>query len=332
MENPRLTFATPTIIAGDRSLTALIAHELAHSWSGNLVTNATWNDFWLNEGFTVYFERRIMEKLYGKEYAEMLNQLGLQDLKQTIDELGPSSPDTHLKLNLDGRDPDVGMTDIAYEKGFLFLRMLEEEVGRERFDTFLRKYFSENAFKTMTTQRFIAYLSENLLSELEEKPDVHQWIYQPGIPDDYPKPNSSLFAQVDTAREAWANGEKSAEELNTSDWSTHEWLHFIRGLEDGLPVSKMKELDAAFGFTETGNSEIAAVWFEHAIQSDYRKAFPAMEDFLISVGRRKFLKPLYSELAKTEAHLEWAKDVYAKARPNYHSVSSQTIDKILNWS
>ncbi len=332
MENPRLTFATPTIIAGDRSLTSLIAHELAHSWSGNLVTNATWDDFWLNEGFTVYFEKRIMEALYGKDYAEMLNQLGLQDLKHTIDDLGETSPDTHLKLDLEGRDPDAGMTDIAYEKGFLFLRMLEEKVGRERFDKFLRNYFSENAFKTMTTERFIAYLGENLLSELDEKPDVHEWIFQPGIPDNFPKPNSSLFAKVDEARESWLSGEKAASKLETKDWSTHEWLYFIRGLEGGLSISKMSELDAAFGFTETGNSEIAAAWYEHAIQSNYRKAFPAMEEFLVSVGRRKFLEPLYQKLSETDEHLKWAKEVYEKARPNYHSVSTQTIDKILNWS
>ncbi|MCA1761372.1 MAG: M1 family metallopeptidase [Cryomorphaceae bacterium] len=332
MENPRLTFATPTIIAGDRSLTSLIAHELAHSWSGNLVTNATWDDFWLNEGFTVYFEKRIMEALYGKDYAEMLNQLGLQDLKHTIDDLGETSPDTHLKLDLEGRDPDAGMTDIAYEKGFLFLRMLEEKVGRERFDKFLRNYFSENAFKTMTTERFIAYLGENLLSELDEKPDVHEWIFQPGIPDNFPKPNSSLFAKVDEAREAWLSGEKAASKLETKDWSTHEWLYFIRGLEGGLSISKMSELDAAFGFTETGNSEIAAAWYEHAIQSNYRKAFPAMEEFLVSVGRRKFLEPLYQKLSETDEHLKWAKEVYEKARPNYHSVSTQTIDEILKWS
>lgn len=331
MENPRLTFATPTIIAGDRSLTSLIAHELAHSWSGNLVTNATWNDFWLNEGFTVYFEKRIMEAIYGKDYAEMLNELGQQDLMHTIEELGKNSADTKLKLDLDERNPDDGMTDIAYEKGYLFLRSLEETVGRERFDKFLRNYFDENAFKTMTTEEFIGYLDKNLLAELDKKPDINAWIYEAGIPADYPQPESSLFDKVDSVRLAWQSGEVSAQELSVADWSTHEWLHFLRGIKD-LSTDKMTELDAAFNFTTSGNSEIAAKWFELAIQNDYDTAYSKMEEFLIRVGRRKFLKPLYTELAKTPEDLKWAKRVYKKARPNYHSVSTETIDKILGWS
>jgi len=331
MENPRLTFATPTIIAGDRSLTSLIAHELAHSWSGNLVTNATWNDFWLNEGFTVYFEKRIMEAIYGKDYAEMLNELGQQDLMHTINELGENSADTKLKLNLDDRNPDDGMTDIAYEKGYLFLRSLEEAVGRERFDQFLRNYFDQNAFKTMTTEKFIEYLDKNLLAELETKPDIESWIYESGLPENYPHPQSTLFDKVDSTRASWENEEIKASELAVSNWSTHEWLHFLRGLND-LDESKMAELDAAFGFTNSGNSEIAAEWFELAIKNDYEEAYPKMKEFLVRVGRRKFLKPLYTELAKDPDDLSWAKEVYKDARPNYHSVSTETIDKILNWS
>ena len=156
MENPRLTFATPSILAGDRSLTSLIAHELAHSWSGNLVTNRTWNDFWLNEGFTVYFEHRIMEKLYGRDYAEMLALLSLQDLRETIQSLKDENlyADTKLKLDLAGRNPDDGVTDIAYNKGYFFLRLFEERYGRERFDSFLKHYFSSNAFKSSGHPKF----------------------------------------------------------------------------------------------------------------------------------------------------------------------------------
>ncbi|HRP00985.1 MAG TPA: M1 family aminopeptidase/hydrolase, partial [Flavobacteriales bacterium] len=171
MENPRLTFATPTIIAGDRSLTALIAHELAHSWSGNLVTNATWNDFWLNEGFTVYFENRISEALYGPDHAGMLQILGRQDLQGSLEHMHATghAEDTHLRLHLDGRDPDDGMTDIAYEKGFAFLKLLESKVGRERFDAFLRGYFDRFAFQSMTTDKFLAYLDEELLKPTNTK-------------------------------------------------------------------------------------------------------------------------------------------------------------------
>jgi aminopeptidase N len=166
MENPMLTFATPTIIAGDRSLTALIAHELAHSWSGNLVTNAVWDDFWLNEGFTVYFEKRICEKIYGKDYAEMLALLGRQDLERTMADISHSAhpEDTRLKLHLEGRDPDDGMTDVAYEKGYAFLRTIEEKVGRAKFDAFVRNYFDAHAFESMTTEAFLELLQTELLA------------------------------------------------------------------------------------------------------------------------------------------------------------------------
>ncbi len=331
MENPRLTFATPTIIAGDRSLTSLVAHELAHSWSGNLVTNATWDDFWLNEGFTVYFESRIMEEVYGADYAEMLFQLSQQDLLATIDELGATSADTHLKLNLEGRDPDDGMTDIAYDKGALFLRWLESKVGRERFDAFLKDYFNANAFKTMTTERFVTYLDSNLLNEIEPRPDIEAWIYGPGLPEGYPKPNSKLFEAVDAERDAYLSGNLKVGDIPAKDWSTHEWLYFLRGFSADLGTARMADLDKKFKLTQTGNSEIAAEWFLLAIKNDYQPAFPAMAEFLNTVGRRKFLKPIYEGLAQTDAHKKWALDVYAKSRKNYHTVSVQTIDGILDY-
>src|SRR5690554_3547889 len=331
MENPRLTFATPTIIAGDRSLTALIAHELSHSWSGNLVTNATWEDIWLNEGFTVYFEHRIMEELYGSDYADMLKVLGYQDLQRTIGELGPESRDTHLYLDLDGRNPDDGMTDVAYEKGSLFLRWLEAKVGRERFDQFLRTYFKTHAFQTMTTEKFVEYLDAHLLNELDERPDVEAWIYGPALPEGHPVPKSTRFEAVQAILDAENVGNTDGPTFDTGDWSTHEWLYFIRGLPDDIGVDRMRNLDAKFGLTESENSEIAAAWFELAIRNDYRPAFDSLREFLIRVGRRKFLKPLYEELASTADHKDWAKEVYEEARPHYHIVSVETVDHILDW-
>jgi leukotriene-A4 hydrolase len=312
---------------------SLIAHELAHSWSGNLVTNATWNDFWLNEGFTTYFERRIMEALYGKEYTEMLAVLGRQDLQTIVDELGADSPDTHLLLNLAGRDPDEGTSDIAYEKGALFLRTIEEAVGRERFDPFLRSWFETHAFQSMDTPRFLAYLQENLLKdrpEVAQRLQIDAWINGPGVPANEPKIRSEALAQVDRQIQAYNQG-TLAGQLQTQGWTSHHWLHFLRTLPEPLPREKMADLDAAFKFSQSGNSEILNAWLLRAIRSQYEVANPALERFLLSMGRRKFLRPLYTELAKTPAGAEMALRIYEQARPGYHPVSQQTIDEILGW-
>lgn len=330
MENPRLTFATPTIIAGDRSLTALVAHELAHSWSGNLVTNATWDDFWLNEGFTVYFERRIMEALYGKSYANMLAQLGYQDLMADVEDIGPESEDTQLKLDLEGRDPDEGMTDIAYEKGAFFLAMLEGKVGRENFDAFLREYFEKHRFQTLTTEEFVQYLEKNLLEKYNVEANIDEWIYGAGLPDNLPVPTSERFAAVDQAAASFKAG-AAPSQLDTDEWTTHEWLHFLRQLPEGLSEERMAALDKAFGFSQSGNSEILAAWFEKAINNGYnKKTMPVIEAFLVEVGRRKFLAPLYRAFVES-GQREAALDIYEKARPNYHAVSRNTIDEILGY-
>ena len=333
MENPMLTFATPTILAGDRSLTALIAHELAHSWSGNLVTNATWNDFWLNEGFTVYIEHRISEKLYGKDYSDMTGLLGHQDLMSTMTEIesGKHPEDSRLKLDLAGRDPDDGMTDIAYEKGYGLLRVLESKVGREKFDAFLRGYFDRFAFQSMTTEKFVAYLKDELLKPNNLTVDVDQWIYQTGIPADDIVPTSDKFAKVETQIARWKGG-TPAKQLATSDWSPFEWMHFLRHLPDSLDKSHMDDLDNAYHFTVSGNSEILAGWLEQCIKNDYSKAYEKLDEFLVTVGRRKFLIPLYQELITTEKGKALAMNIYKAARPNYHSVSVRTIDDMLGWS
>ena len=330
MENPRLTFATPTIIAGDRSLVNLIAHELAHNWSGNLVTNATWNDFWLNEGFTVYFERRISEAMNDKSYADMLWELGYQDLEAAVEDLGKDSKDTHLKLDLTGRDPDDGLTDIAYEKGALFLKLIENNVGRERFDDFLKKYFDEHAFKTITTEQFLAYLNNNLIKgdkNLEQKLNVNAWVYGPGIPSNAPRADMERFNKVNTERKKFLDG-TAPSQLLTRDWTTHEWLHFLRKMPKPLSQEQMKALDDAYHFTKTGNSEIADLWFVMALAADYKPAYPEMEKFLSQVGRRKFIEPLYEAMMNSHKE-EMAKTLYAKYRMNYHPLAQMTLDKIV---
>lgn len=326
MENPRLTFATPTIIAGDRSLVSLIAHELAHSWSGNLVTNATWNDFWLNEGFTVYFERRIMEALHDSTYSGMEATLALQGLNSTIEELEPVQ--THLYLDLHGKNPDDGMNDIAYEKGAFFLTMLEKKVGREKFDAFLRKYFDEHKFQSMTTKKFLAYLDNNLIQPNNLNVNVKEWVYSPGLPANSPKPSAVRFVKVDEQLKAFEAGRKS-DQLDTKEWSTHEWLHFIRAVPDSISTTEMIDLEQTFGFTQSQNSEIKAAWFILAIKQGYSKEIlPAIREFLVNVGRRKFLTPIYTALIENGMAGE-AKSIFNEARLNYHSVSLNTIQALL---
>jgi leukotriene-A4 hydrolase len=327
MENPMLTFATPTIIAGDGSLVSLVAHELAHSWSGNLVTNATWNDFWLNEGFTVYFERRIMEEVYDKDFADMLAILGYQDLQGSLKSQKPA--DQILKLKLSGRHPDDGMTDIAYEKGCFFLKMIEEATGREKFDVFLKEYFEVYKFQTLTTEDFITYLNKALLDPNDLDLNVQEWVYEPGVPANCPVVVSEAFNEVERQMNAFYLN-NDVNEIKGIEWSYKEWYHLLSNLKDETSVSQMEALDAKFDFSNNGNSEIAFIWFEKSIRFGYKAIDQKLEDFLVRVGRRKFLTPLYKALKETD-QLDRALEIYAKARPNYHSVSFHTMDALLGY-
>ena len=308
MENPRLTFTTPTVLAGDRSLVSLVAHELAHSWSGNLVTNATWSDFWLNEGFTVYVERRVLEKVFGVAREEMEAVLGRRELDREM--AGLAERDRVLHIDLAGRDPDDGCTLVPYEKGALLLRTIERAVGRGRFDAFLRSYFDHFAFTSITTAEFLEYLRLTLPNSV----DLDEWIFRPAIPQGAAEPHSDAFARVEAGWPA-----------DTSGWSTHEWLHFLRTQKD----PDMARLEREFHLSGSGNSEILNQWFLMSIRANYQPAFERLEEFLCSVGRRKFLKPLYAELMKTPAGQERARRIYRSARAGYHPIAQGTIDGIV---
>jgi len=331
MENPRLTFATPTVLAGDRSLTSLVAHELAHSWSGNLVTNATWSDFWLNEGFTTYFENRIMEALYGADRAEMLQALGRQDLLGFFEESKDKPGEQVLHIDLTGRDPDAAATTVPYEKGAAFVRMVEHDVGRPRFDPWLRGYFQRHAYTSLTTDQFLADFRQYLLQDdagLEARMRVEEWLEKPGLPSNAVATRSAAFDRVDEAARRFAGGAAPGT-VETSDWTTQEWQRFLSSLPASLTTAQMAALDAAFRFTASGNSEILFTWLRLAIPRHYEPAVPALERFLTSQGRRKFLTPLYKDLLASGWGKEEAKRIYLKARPLYHSVATGTLDPIV---
>jgi leukotriene-A4 hydrolase len=331
MENPRLSFITPTAIAGDRSLTSLIAHELAHSWSGNLVTNATWRDFWLNEGFTTFLERRIVDALYGKRRLAMEESLGVQSLEEDFGNLPESG--RILAIDLRKLDPDNdGFSQVPYEKGFLFLRYLESKVGRERFDAFLREYFDRFAFQSITTADVLEFIRTRLLRGESEVSNakLQEWVTQPGLPGDAVIPKSDALAKVDEQRDAWLAGTTPAAQLKTSEWTTQEWLHFIDNMPKQLTPQQMAEVDKAFGFTRAGNSEIAHSWLRVAIRNHYEPAMPRLREYLVTIGRRKLIKPLYEDLMKQSWGPPVAKQIYAEARPGYHPMAVTTLDPIVN--
>jgi leukotriene-A4 hydrolase len=331
MENPRLTFATPTVIAGDKSLTSLVAHELAHSWSGNLVTNASWNDFWLNEGFTVYFEIRIMEALYGKERANMLALIGRQDLDEELESLKDTPNDTKLKLDLKGRNPDDGMNSIAYDKGYLFLRTLEETVGREKMDAFLKSYFKKNAFSTTNTEDFVTYLNTNLLEKNNITFNTDEWIYQPGVPENAAIIQSDAFSTVENTLKTFMETNK-IEAITSNQWTPQEWVHFIRNFPKEITVEQMQTLDNTFDFTNSTNSYITMVWYEQAISHNYdgHNVNGKIETFLTTVGRRWYVTTLFKAY-KNSDRVDEALVIYKKARANYHSVTANTIDELLGY-
>jgi aminopeptidase N len=321
MENPRLTFATPTVIAGDKSLVSLVAHELAHSWSGNLVTNATWSDFWLNEGYTVYIERRILEELYGRRRAEMEAALGYQELQ---DEL-KSHPeaDQILHIDLKGRDPDEGATQIPYEKGALMLRQIEQTFGRPAFDAYLKEYFDHFAFQSITTAESLEWMRSHLFAQhpdLARKIPLNEWVYQPGLPASAPVPVSEAFTAVDAQIKDWIKGKK----IDAAQWSTQEWLHFLRGLPQKLDAGRMQRLDSQFHLTDSRNDEILDQWLLMAVRNHYTAANPKLEQFLTTVGRRKYVKPLYEAMSAAQAT-----GIYAIARPMYHPITQASIDAVL---
>ena len=328
MENPRLTFATPTILAGDKSLVSLVAHELAHSWSGNLVTNATWRDFWLNEGFTVYLENRIQETVFGAARAAMESSLEVDKLIEEMADL--PEPDQVLHVDLVGRDPDDGFTLVPYVKGMLFLLQLEKVVGREAFDDFLRAYFERFAFQSITTADFIAYLEEHLLAaHPDAAAQVREWIEQPGLPEGFNRPQSEELTAITRQAEQWLAGNQTLAGLQTAEWTTQHWLAWLRALPDLLDRPQLDELDRAFNFTGSGNSEIHHQWLRIAVRNRYQPADAALEKFLTGVGRRKFLKPLYEDLVKTPEGRRRAAEIYAKAKPFYHPIAATTVDEIL---
>ena len=329
MENPNMTFATPTIIVGDKSLVSVISHELAHSWSGNLVTSASWRDIWLNEGFTTYVQGRITEALYGKRQADEEALLSARALEKSIGHM----PANSQKLAPDPRGvgADDALSDVAYDKGSWFLRTLEQKFGREHFDAYLKGYFDHFAWHSITTEQMLAWLKPNLIEKYPGKmswDEVQAWVYGTGIPKDAPLPDSPRFDMIDKERGAFLAGTLPAAKLDAKDWNTQEWMYFLDRLPDAPRLEQMQQLDAAWHLTGTHNAEIGMRWYVHAIAAGDKAAWPAAAEHMTRIGRLYLTMPVYGAFAKTPDGLAYAQQVYAKAKDGYHPLTQQAVERL----
>jgi aminopeptidase N len=327
MENPRLSFLTPSLLAGDRSLVSVVAHELAHSWSGNLVTNATWRDGWLNEGWTSYLEHRLMQVIYSKARADEENLLNYRELLLNFETVNPAMQ--ALAPTFEHGDPDDFQGIVHYHKGNLFLQYLEDAFGRDVFDAFIGEYFHDFAFGTINSEQFLDYLDENLLSAYPgrlNREQAKQWLYAPGLPDYALIPTSR---NLDTAAEMaalWSSGEIDIADVPSAGWSPQAMRHFINSLDDNLSTERLNELDAALGLSDTSNAEIGRTWFIQVAQRQHRPAYEKLEQHLRRYGRTRLVRPVYVALAQNGSDFELAKELFADARGIYHPLTIISIE------
>jgi aminopeptidase N len=330
MENPRLSFLTPSLLAGDRSLVSVVAHELAHSWSGNLVTNATWRDGWLNEGMTSYLESRLMEVVYGQERVDEENVINFEELLLSLERVPPAMQ--ALAPRLDGGDADDFQGSVHYHKGKLFLTWLEDAFGRETFDNFLFGYFERFAFETITSERFLDYLDRKLLSGADSpvtREAAAQWLYEPGLPDGAPVPTSKTLDQAAALASAWSDGRIDTAEVDVEGWSAQALIHFINNLSPDLSGERLAEIDAALGLSETTNAEIGRSWFIQVATRRYEPAYDRMSAYLKRYGRLRLIGPIYRALKENGEDLELARAVFEDAAAGYHPLAVGGLRRLL---
>ncbi|MHA6205893.1 M1 family metallopeptidase [Dyella soli] len=330
MENPNMTFATPTLLVGDKSLVSVISHELAHSWSGNLVTSAAWRDIWLNEGFTTYVQGRITEAVYGKSLADEEALISARGLEKSIKDKAIAENAQRLAPK-PGIGADDSISEVPYDKGSWFLRTLEQRFGRDTFDAYLKGYFAHFAFQSITTEQMLDYLKANLFDKNPGKmswDEVKQWVYEPGIPKDAPLPDSPRFDAIDKQRAAFLGGTLAADKLDAKGWNTQEWMYFLDGMPDAPALDKVRQLDASWHLTGTPNAEIGMRWYTHAIAAGDKDVWNAAAEHMTRIGRLYLTMPLYKAFAKTPEGLAFAEQVYAKARGGYHPMTQDAVEAV----
>jgi leukotriene-A4 hydrolase len=327
MENPRMTFLTPTLLAGDRSLVNVVVHELAHAWAGNLVTNASMEHFWLNEGVTVWAERRIIEALNGEAAAVLDWAIGQSVLNNELARLGAGSPLTRLRQNLQGIDPDEAFSLIPYEKGARFLVLLERSVGRDHFDAFMRDYMARFRFTSITSEEFLAFLEEKLPG-IAAQVDARAWLYEPGLPSNAPVFHSPALERLTALAERWSAGARpTPDELRS--WKPAQMLVYLQRLPRQLDHASCEWLDARLELSARGNYELLVEWLTIAGGSDYEPALPRLREALMRVGRMKYLRPLYGALGKHARTRALAREIFTVAGPKYHILSRRLVESVI---
>lgn len=324
MENPRLTFLTPSLLAGDRSLVSVLAHELAHSWTGNLVTNANAEHFWLNEGFTVFAERRIVEALEGPDMGALHAALGYERLLQAFAQHADHPELTKLRTQLHGVDPDEAFSVVPYEKGYLFLKSLEAAAGRAKFDTLLDTWLRTHRFGVATTDDFLALVEEQLPGLLAEV-DAKAWVDGPGLPERHYEPQSS---RLDAVR-ALARAASVPSADVAAAWTPAEWQLYLEAMPKPSSADVCKTLDTTFALTRSTNLEIAVSWLVLACESGYDVVHPRVIDVLGSIGRMKYLKPLYRALFRRDETKALARELFARFEGSYHPIARQVVRTLL---
>jgi aminopeptidase N len=320
MENPRLTFLTPTVIAGDRSLVSVVAHELAHSWTGNLVTNANAEHFWLNEGFTVYAERRIVEALSGAEMAALEAALGRRELDESLERFKDQPELTKLRTKLANVDPDDAYSLVPYEKGYMFLCELETAVGRPAFERWLKSYLTTFRFGAITTEDFEAHIEAALPGALA-KANARAWLDGPGIPTTAHVRRSARLDAIEALRGDVPTRERSA------SWTAIEWALYIENVPRPAPESTLRALEEQYQLTASKNYDVLVPWLTLALKSGYAAVLPRVEQVLAQVGRMKYLRPLYTALAAKWPDV--ARATFANHAARYHPIARQTVDRIV---
>jgi len=331
MEHPRLSFITPTLIAGDKSLVGTVAHELAHSWSGNLVTNASWRHLWLNEGFTTYVEMRLVEALYGEDQQKMEELLAYQELLVELSEL-PAAEQSLVPAKI-LKNPDDAFTAVAYQKGAQFLVFLEHAYGRPAFDTFLEKYFSEFAFRSASTDDFMTFLQTNLVETMPgrvSQEQLHEWVYEPGMPAEVVAPESLELDRVDASIARWLKGELELQDVPAPGWSTQQWQYLFGQIPANVEHAQLLALDEKFKLTESGNAIVVSNWLGLSVRTGYLPAYRRLEPFLTRVGRSYLINNVYRALSEsTPEDQELAREIYRKASQGYHPTARPAIEALL---